>query len=58
MKRAKKAGKQNRMLKKLQHKFVGIAIISLVTIVFVELFSVNLVNIYQQDSDIRSAVRR
>ena len=42
------------MLKKLQHKFVGIAIISLVTIVFVELFSVNLVNIYQQDSDARS----
>ena len=54
MKRAKRGGKQNRMLKKLQHKFVGIAIISLVTIVFVELFSVNLVNIYQQDSDARS----
>ena len=42
------------MLKKLQHKFVGIAIIALVTIVFVELFSVNIVNVYQHDSDARS----
>ncbi len=42
------------MLKKLQQKFVGIAIIALVTIVFVELFSVNLVNMYQQDNDARS----
>ena len=41
------------MLKKLQHKFVGIAIIALVAIVFVELVSVNLVNIYQHDSDAR-----
>ena len=54
MKRKKKNKGQNRMLKRLQHKFVGIAIISLVTIVFVELFSVNLVNIYQHDSDSRS----
>lgn len=54
MKRTKKKKSQNRMLKKLQHKFVGIAIISLVTIVFVELFSVNLVNMYQQDNDARS----
>ena len=54
MKRTKEKKGQSRMLKKLQHKFVGIAIISLVTIVFVELFSVNLVNIYQHDSDSRS----
>ena len=58
MKQQKKQKKprkgQNRMLKRLQHKFVGIAIISLVTIVFVELFSVNIVNIYQHDSDSRS----
>lgn len=54
MKRKKKESGQNRMLKKLQHKFVGIAIISLVAIVFVELVSVNLVNIYQHDSDSRS----
>ena len=45
---------ENRMLKWLQYKFVGIAIISLVSIVFVELFSVNLVNLYQQDSDSRA----
>ena len=51
-KRAKPLG--NPMLKKLQHKFVGIAIIALVTIVFVELVSVNLVNVYQHDSDSRN----
>jgi len=44
------------MLKKLQHKFVGIAIIALITIVFVELLSVNVVNIYQHDSDTRSVL--
>ena len=44
------------MLKKLQHKFVGIAIIALITIVFVELLSVNVVNIYQHDSDARSVL--
>ncbi len=42
------------MLKRLQRKFVAIAILALVTIVFVELFSVNLVNVYQRDSDSRS----
>ena len=42
------------MLKKLQHKFVRIAIIALVTIVFVELFAVNMINIYQHDSDSRT----
>ena len=44
------------MLKKLQHKFVGIAIIALVAIGFVELLSVNVVNIYQHDSDARSVL--
>ena len=42
------------MLKKLQHKFVRIAIIALVIIVFVELFAVNMINIYQHDNDSRS----
>lgn len=42
------------MLKRLQRKFVAIAILALITIVFVELFSVNLVNVYQRDSDSKS----
>jgi len=42
------------MLKRLQRKFVAIAILALVTIVFVELFSVNMVNVYQRDSDSKS----
>lgn len=42
------------MLKRLQRKFVAIAILALVTIVFVELFSVNVVNVYQRDSDSKS----
>lgn len=42
------------MLKKLQHKFVVIATIALVTIVFVELLAVNMINIYQHDTDSRN----
>ena len=42
------------MLKRLQRKFVAIAILALFTVVFVELFSVNVVNVYQRDSDSKS----
>ena len=42
------------MLKKLQRKFVAIAILALFTVVFVELFAVNVVNVYQRDSDSKS----
>ena len=42
------------MLKRLQRKIVAIAILALITIVFVELLSVNLVNVYQRDSDSKS----
>lgn len=44
------------MLKKLQRKFVGIAFVALVTIVFVQLFAVNIINIYQRDYDLRSTL--
>lgn len=42
------------MLKKLQRRFVFIALLALVVIVFVQMFSVNAINIYQRDSDIRN----
>lgn len=42
------------MLKRLQHRFIAITLISLVIIVFVQLFAVNIINIYQRDYDIRS----
>ena len=42
------------MLKRLQHHFIAITLISLVIIVFVQLFAVNIINIYQRDYDIRS----
>lgn len=42
------------MLKRLQRKFVGIAFVALVTIVFVQLFAVNAINIYQRDTDLRN----
>lgn len=44
------------MLKKLQRRFVGIAFFALVTIVFVQLFVVNVINIYQRDYDLRSTL--
>lgn len=44
------------MLKRLQRKFVAIAIVALVTIVFVQLFAVNAVNIYQRDTDLRNTL--
>ncbi|MBQ8503242.1 MAG: GHKL domain-containing protein [Clostridia bacterium] len=39
------------MLKRLQHKFMAIAMFALATLLFVQMFAVNLVNIYQRDSD-------
>lgn len=42
------------MLKRLQHRFIAITLISLVIIVFVQLFAVNIINIYQRDYDIRN----
>lgn len=39
------------MLKKLQHKFMVIAMFALATLLFVQVTAVNLVNIYQRDSD-------
>lgn len=41
------------MLKKLQRKFITIALVALVTIVAIQMFAVNAVNIYQRDSEIR-----
>ncbi len=42
------------MLKRLQHRFIAITLISLVIIVFVQLFAVNIINIYQRDYDLRN----
>lgn len=42
------------MLKKLQHRFVRIAMFALCAIVTVQLFAVNTINILQRDSEVRS----
>lgn len=42
------------MLKRLQRRFVAIAFIALVTIVFVQLFAVNIINMYQRETDVRN----
>jgi len=44
------------MLKRLQRRFVAIAFVALVTIVFVQLFAVNAINIYQRDTDLRNTL--
>ena len=44
------------MLKKLQKKFVVITFVALITIVFMQLFAVNIINIYQRDYDLRSTL--
>lgn len=44
------------MLKRLQRRFVAIACVALITIVFVELFAVNAINIYQRDTDLRNTL--
>ncbi len=42
------------MLKRLQRRFIRIVLLALMIIVSVQLFSVNVINIYQRDSDIRN----
>ena len=42
------------MLKKLQRKFISIALLALTIIVWVQMFAVNAMNVYQRDSEIRS----
>ena len=41
------------MLKKLRHRFLRIAMFALCTIVSVQLFSVNTINILQRDTEVR-----
>lgn len=41
------------MLKKLQKKFISIALLALVAIVAVQMLAVNAVNVYQRDSEVR-----
>lgn len=42
------------MLKKLQRKFITIAMLALVIIVWVQMFAVNAMNVYQRDSEVRN----
>lgn len=44
------------MLKRLQHRFIAITLVALVIIVFVQLFAVNIINIYQRDYDLRNVL--
>ena len=45
------------MLKKLQRSFMAIAMFALASLVLVQSFAVNVINIYQTDMDIRSILR-
>ncbi len=45
---------KNPMLKKLQIKFMAIAMFALTSIVLVQSFAVNAINIYQRDSDVKN----
>lgn len=45
---------KNPMLKKLQRKFMAIAMFALTSLVLVQSFAVNAINIYQRDSDIKN----
>ena len=48
---------KNPMLKKLQRKFMAIAMFALTSLVLVQSFAVNIINISQMDMDIRSILR-
>ena len=45
---------KNPMLKKLQRRFMSIAMFALTSLVLVQSFAVNAINIYQRDSDIKT----
>lgn len=45
------------MLKKLQRKYMAIAMFALSTLVFVQMLAVNFVNIYQQDASIKATLQ-
>ena len=45
---------KNPMLKKLQRKFMAIAMFALTSLVLVQSFAVNAINVYQRDSDIKN----
>lgn len=42
------------MLKKLQRRFITIAMLALVVIVWVQMFAVNAMNVYQRDSEVKN----
>ena len=48
---------KNPMLKKLQRKFMAIAMFALTCLVLVQSLAVNAINIYQRDSDIKNILR-
>ncbi|MBQ7296394.1 MAG: HAMP domain-containing histidine kinase [Clostridia bacterium] len=45
------------MLKKLQRRFMAIALFALASLTIVQTIGVNLINVYQRDSDIRSVLK-
>ena len=45
---------KNPMLKKLQRKFMAIAMFALTSLVLVQSLAMNAINIYQRDSDIKN----
>lgn len=45
------------MLKKLQYKYMAIAMCALATLLFVQMLAVNLVNIYQRDANIKATLQ-
>ena len=48
---------KNPMIKKLQRKFMAIAMFTLTSLVLVQSLAVNAINIYQRDSDIKNILR-
>ena len=48
---------KNPMIKKLQRKFMAIAMFALTSLVLVQSLAVNAINIYQRDSDIKNILR-
>ena len=48
---------KNPMLKKLQRKFMAIAMFALTSLVLVQSLAVNAINIYQRDSDIKNILK-
>ncbi len=49
--------KENVMLKKLQKRFIGIAMFALVSVFMVQSIAVNMINIYQKDLEVRETLK-